>query len=93
MLNLANPAAAFRWWRLPADGVGLARMEFVVSNHVKIHPMALVRFEAVEDPEARAAIEALTAGYVDRTEYFVERLSRGLSRIAAAFHPKPVSSA
>jgi pyruvate,water dikinase len=90
MLNLANPAAAFRWWRLPADGVGLARMEFVVSNHVKIHPMALVRFEAVEDPEARAAIEALTAGYVDRTEYFVERLSRGLSRIAAAFHPKPV---
>ncbi|WP_332767647.1 phosphoenolpyruvate synthase [Phenylobacterium sp.] len=90
MLNLANPAAAFRWWRLPADGVGLARMEFVVSNHVKIHPMALVRFEEVEDPAARAAIETLTAGYADRTEYFVDRLSRGLSRIAAAFHPKPV---
>ena len=45
MLNLANPAAAFRWWRLPADGVGLARMEFVVSNHIKVHPMALVRFD------------------------------------------------
>lgn len=90
MLNLANPAAAFRWWRLPADGVGLARMEFVVSNHVKIHPMALVHFDAVEDPVARAAIDELTAGYVDRAEYFVDRLSRGLSRIAAAFHPKPV---
>lgn len=90
MLNLANPAAAFRWWRLPADGVGLARMEFVVSNHVKIHPMALVHFDAVEDPAARSAIEALTAGYADRTEYFVDRLSRGLSRIAAAFYPKPV---
>ena len=45
MLNLANPAAALRWWRLPADGVGLARMEFVVSNHIKVHPMALVRFD------------------------------------------------
>ena len=56
MLNLANPAAAFRWWRLPADGVGLARMEFVVSNHVKIHPMALVRFDALDDENAKRMI-------------------------------------
>ena len=90
MLNLANPAAAFRWWRLPADGVGLARMEFVISNHVKAHPMALVHYDRLEDAAARAAIDDLTAGYADRTEYFVDRLSRGLSRIAAAFHPKPV---
>jgi pyruvate,water dikinase len=90
MLNLANPAAAFRWWRLPADGVGLARMEFVVSDHVKIHPMALVRYDDLEDPAARALIDELTAGYAERTDYFVDRLSRGLSRIAAAFHPKPV---
>jgi len=90
MLNLANPAAAFRWWRLPADGVGLARMEFVVSNHVKIHPMALVHYDAVQDPAVRKVIDELTAGYTDRTEYFVDRLSRGLSRIAAALHPKPV---
>ena len=51
MLNLANPAAAFRWWRLPADGVGLARMEFVISNQVKVHPMALVQFDTLADAE------------------------------------------
>ena len=90
MLNLANPAAAFRWWRIPADGVGLARMEFVVSNHIKVHPMALVHFDTLKDAEARAQIEALTAHYADKQEYFVDRLARGLGRIAAGFHPKPV---
>lgn len=89
-LNLANPAAAFRWWRLPADGVGLARMEFVVSNHIKVHPMALVRFDTLRDEEAKRRIAELTRGYADKTEYFVERLARGLARIAAAHHPKPV---
>lgn len=90
MLNLANPAAAFRWWRIPADGVGLARMEFVVGNHIKIHPMALVRYDTLEDQAAKAAIAELTQGYADKTEYFVDRLARGLARIAAAQHPKPV---
>ncbi|MBC7157493.1 MAG: phosphoenolpyruvate synthase, partial [Rhodobacteraceae bacterium] len=90
MLNLANPAAAFRWWRLPADGVGLARMEFVINNHVRIHPMALIGFDRLEDAEAKAEIERLTAGHADKAAYFVERLSRGLARIAAAFHPRPV---
>ncbi len=52
MLNLANPGAAFRWWRLPADGVGLARMEFVVSNHIRVHPMALVKFDQLKDEAA-----------------------------------------
>jgi pyruvate,water dikinase len=90
MLNLANPAAAFRWWRIRADGVGLARMEFVVGNHVKVHPMALVRFDQLKDSEAKDAIAVLTDAYEDKTEYFVDRLSRGLARIAAAQHPKPV---
>ncbi|WP_068877985.1 MULTISPECIES: phosphoenolpyruvate synthase [unclassified Phenylobacterium] len=90
MLNLANPATAFRWWRLPADGVGLARMEFVISNHIRVHPMALVRFDTLKDGATRQAIGELTSGYADRTEYFVDRLARGLSRIAAVFHPKPV---
>jgi pyruvate,water dikinase len=90
MLNLANPAAAFRWWRIPADGVGLARMEFVVSNHIKVHPMALVHFDTLKDRDARAQIEALTANYADKQEYFVDRLARGLGRIAAGFFPKPV---
>lgn len=90
MLNLANPAAAFRWWRLPADGVGLARMEFVVNNHIKVHPMALVRYEALKDEAARRSIAALTVGYEDKTEYFVDRLARALARIAAAHYPAPV---
>ncbi len=90
MLNLANPAAAFRWWRVAADGVGLARMEFVVSNYIKVHPMALVHFESLQDTDAKRQIAELTAGYEDKTEYFVDRLARGLARIAAAQYPKPV---
>jgi pyruvate, water dikinase len=90
MLNLANPAAAFRWWRLPADGVGLARMEFVISNAVRVHPMALVRFDELKGEADRAEIASLTRGYSDRRDYFVDVLARGLSRIAAVFHPKPV---
>jgi pyruvate,water dikinase len=90
MLNLANPAAAFRWWRIPAAGVGLARMEFVVSNHIKVHPMALVHFDKLKDEKAKAEIASLTANYADKEEYFVDRLSRGLGRIAAAFYPEPV---
>ena len=90
MLNLANPAAAFRWWRLPADGVGLARMEFVITNQVRVHPMALVHFDTLKDLSAKAAVAELTQGYEPRTDYFVDQLSRGLARIAAALHPKPV---
>jgi pyruvate,water dikinase len=89
MLNLGNPGAALRWWRIPADGVGLARMEFVVSNHIKVHPMALVHFDRLKDEKAKDEIEKLTDGYTDKTEYFVERLSDGLARIAAAVYPRP----
>jgi pyruvate,water dikinase len=90
MLNLGNPGAALRWWRLPADGIGLARMEFVVSNHIKIHPMALAHFDSLKDETTRNAILALTAGYSDKTQYFVDRLALGLGRIAASAHPNPV---
>lgn len=90
MLNLANPGAAFRWWRMPVDGVGLARMEFVISNHVKIHPMALVRYESLRDADTVAQIDEITRGYKDRQEYFVDTLSRGLARIAAVVYPLPV---
>lgn len=90
MLNLANPAAAFSWWRLPSEGVGLLRMEFVVSNHIKVHPMALVRYDALEDAKAKEKIAKVTAAYDDKEEYFVDRLSLGLGRIAAAVYPKPV---
>lgn len=90
MLNLANPGAAFRWWRLPVDGVGLARMEFVIANAIRVHPMALLRFDTLQDAAAKAEIAKLTAGYADKAEYFVDQLSRGLARIAAAVYPKPV---
>jgi pyruvate, water dikinase len=89
MLNVANPAGAFRWWRLPADGVGLARMEFIVNNHIKVHPMALVHPDRVDD-DARAKIAEITGGRDDTEEYFVERLAYGVGRIAAAFWPDPV---
>ena len=90
MLNLANPSAAFRWWRLPFDGVGLARMEFVVNNALKVHPMALVHFDSLKDQTAKAEIAELTKAYADKTEYFVDGLARGLSQIAAVAYPRPV---
>jgi pyruvate,water dikinase len=90
MLNLGNPAAALRWWRLPTDGVGLARMEFVVSNSIKIHPMALAHFDTLKDAKARDAILEMTAGYADKTRYFVDNLALGLGRIAASAYPNPV---
>ena len=89
MLNMANPSAATRWWRLPADGVGLARMEFVVSNEVKVHPLALTRYDRLSSPQDRAAVDVLTKGYKDRSDYFIETLARGLSRIAAVWYPNP----
>jgi pyruvate,water dikinase len=90
MLNLANPAAAFRWWRLPADGVGLARMEFVINNQIKVHPMALLGYAGLKDEAIRQQIAELTDGYEDKAEYFVDRLALALARIAAAHHPAPV---
>lgn len=90
MLNVASPAAAFRWWRLPADGVGLARIEFVVNNHVKAHPMALLHPEQVDDPEVRDRLDRITRGYDDGAAYFVDRLAQGVARIAASRWPDPV---
>ncbi len=90
MLNVASPAAALNWWRLPAEGIGLARMEYIVNNVIEVHPMALVAFDQVEDEAARARIEELTQGYDDKTEYFVDQLSRGVGSIAATQYPDPV---
>ncbi|MDP8976122.1 MAG: phosphoenolpyruvate synthase [Actinomycetota bacterium] len=90
MVNLAEPAAAFRWWRLPADGVGLARMEFIINNTIKVHPLALTRFDQLEDESARRQVEDLVQGFDSREEYFVDRLARGIARIASAHHPNPV---
>ena len=90
MINLADPTAAFRWWRLPTDGVGLARMEFIIGSIIQIHPMALVHYRELRDRSARRRIAELTRAYADKTAYFVDTLARGMARIAAAHHPHPV---
>ncbi|MDE3086664.1 MAG: phosphoenolpyruvate synthase [Acidobacteriota bacterium] len=90
MVNLGNPDLAFATSFLPNDGVGLARMEFIVSESIKAHPMALLHPEKVADPETRRALSRLTRGWPDGEHYFVERLSEGIGTIAAAFWPKPV---
>ncbi len=96
MMNIASPAAAFRWWRLPAEGIGLARMEFIINNVIQIHPLALVHFDDLEDDlgekaaEARREIERLTRSYDDKTTYFVDHLALGIAKIAAVQYPDPV---
>jgi pyruvate,water dikinase len=90
MINLGNPDLAFKTSFLPNDGVGLARMEFIISEYIRIHPLALLHPEKVDDSQARRTIDQLTQGYADGSAFFVERLSEGIGTIAAAFWPKPV---
>jgi pyruvate,water dikinase len=90
MVNLGNPELAFRTAMLPCDGVGLARMEFIVSEYIGVHPMALVHPDKVASAEAREAIARLTAHYTHPTDFFIEKLSEGVGTIAAAFYPRPV---
>lgn len=90
MLNLGNPTLAFRSALLPNDGVGLARMEFIISEHIGVHPMALANPKAVKSNKTRATIARLTESYKRPTDFFIERLSEGIGTIAAAFYPRPV---
>jgi pyruvate, water dikinase len=90
MMNLANPDEAFKLSFIPNAGVGLARMEFIITNAIRIHPLALVQFARVEDPLARSTIEQMTAGYTDKAQYFIDRLAHGAGTIAAAFYPRDV---
>jgi pyruvate,water dikinase len=90
MVNLANPEMAFRAGMLPAAGVGLARMEFIISQSVRAHPMALAHPERVASARERAAIARLAAAYASPADYFVRKLAEGVGTIAAAFHPRPV---
>jgi pyruvate,water dikinase len=90
MINLGNPDIAFKTSFLPNDGVGLARMEFIINEYIKIHPMALVHPERVKDSKDKTEIERLTRSYKKPTDFFIERLAEGVGTIAAAFYPKPV---
>jgi pyruvate,water dikinase len=90
MLNIGNPAEAFQLSFLPNDGVGLAREEFIISNAIKVHPLALLDYERLDDAGLKADIDQLTAGYTNKAQFFVDRLAQGVAMIAAAFYPKDV---
>ena len=90
MLILGDPGKAFKFSFYPNDGVGLMRMEFIITNAVKVHPMALIKFNELKDAAAKQEIETLTHHYINKEKYFVEKLSQGIATIAAAFYPKDV---
>ncbi len=90
MMNVGNPDNAFHLSFIPNDGVGLARLEFIINNSIRIHPMALVHFDVLSDDHAKKEIEQLTAGCEDKKVFFIDRLAQGVAKIAAAFYPKDV---
>ncbi len=90
MVNLGNPELAFTTSFLPNDGVGLARLEFIITQSIKAHPMALLHPEKISDTAQRQAVESLFAGFNNGADYFVQKLSESVATIAAAFWPKPV---
>jgi pyruvate,water dikinase len=90
MMNVGNPDQAFSLSFIPNDGIGLARMEFIFSNYIRIHPLALIHFDRLRRESEREKIEELTIGYSDKREFFVDKLAQGTSKIAAAFYPKDV---
>ncbi len=90
MMNLGNPDEAFSYSFIPNDGVGLARLEFIIGSYIRAHPMALLHPEKVADRQELEEIERLTAAYPDGETYFTESLAHGIATIAAAFYPKDV---
>jgi pyruvate,water dikinase len=90
LMNVGNPEEAFGLSAIPCDGVGLARFEFIIANHIKAHPLALLHFDKLEDESVKAEIAKLTALYDYKADFFVDKLARGIGTIAAAFYPNPV---
>jgi pyruvate,water dikinase len=90
LMNVGNPQEAFSLSAIPNDGVGLARTEFIIANHIQTHPMALIKYDQVKDQFVKEKIAEITTLYDDKPQYFVDKLAQGIGRIAAAFYPKPV---
>jgi len=90
LMNVGNPEKAFNLSSIPCDGIGLARLEFIIANHIRVHPMALLHPERVSSPSERTAINQLTQGYAHPADYYVDQLAQGMGRLAAAFYPLPV---
>ncbi|MEO1801902.1 MAG: phosphoenolpyruvate synthase [Cyanobacteria bacterium J06629_2] len=90
LMNVGDPESAFGLSALPCDGVGLARLEFIIANHIKVHPLALLKFDELKDSKEKMAVARQTIHYPNKPDFFVDKLSRGIATIAAAFYPKPV---
>lgn len=90
LMNVGNPQEAFSLAAIPNDGVGLARMEFIIANQIQTHPLALLYFDELDDRVAQTQIAALTPQYENKSQFFVDKLAYGIGTIAAAFYPKPV---
>ncbi len=90
MMNVGNPEAAFAESFIPNDGVGLAREEFIISNFIKIHPLALINYKKIKDQEVKKKIDQLTAAYNNKVQFYIDKLAYGIGRIAGAFYPKDV---
>ena len=90
LMNVGNPEEVFRLSAIPVDGVGLARLEFVIANHIGVHPLALLNFDELVNEVEKAKIADLTWGYERKADFFIDRLAYGMGSIAAAFYPKPV---
>ncbi|MGQ9871313.1 phosphoenolpyruvate synthase [Leptodesmis sp.] len=90
LMNVGNPEEAFGLASVPCDGVGLARLEFIIANHIKAHPLALMHFDQLQDESVKREIASLTALYTHKPDFFVDKVAQGIGLIAAAFYPKPV---
>ena len=90
LMNVGNPEEAFSLSAIPCDGVGLARLEFIIANHIKAHPLALIKFDELEDESVKRQIAELTALYPNKPDFFTDKLAHGIGMIAAAFYPNPV---
>ena len=89
-MNLGNPAIALASASIPNDGIGLARMEFIISSFIQVHPLALIHFDELEDKQAKDVIAKLTEGYEDKPQYFVDKLAEGVSMLAASVYPNQI---
>ncbi|MDX1765552.1 MAG: phosphoenolpyruvate synthase [Candidatus Saccharimonadales bacterium] len=90
MMNIGSPEHAFHYSMIPNDGVGLAREEFIIDSHIKIHPLALLKFDEIKDRHTKTVIMDLTHGYDDKAQYFVDKLAEGVATIGVAFYPNDV---
>jgi pyruvate,water dikinase len=90
LMNVGNPEEAFGLASIPCDGVGLARLEFIIANHIKAHPLALMKYDELEDESVKREIAELTKLYDNKPDFFVDKLAHGIGTIAAAFYPNPV---